>query len=398
MASILLVNKFYYNRGGDCVAMLSTEQLLKAKGHEVAVFSMKYPKNLPTEWEPYFPDEINFTSGNLFERIRAASRLFKSGEVTKQFNLLLNDFQPDVVHLHNIHSYLSPVVAEIAHRKGIRVVWTMHDYKLICPAYNCLSKGEVCERCFTGKSGVLINKCIKNSYPASILGWMEALYWHKKKLTDITDCFISPSSFLKTKMVQAGFPEEKIAVLTNFMSGKVNLSASKKGYYCYVGRISEEKGIDTLLHAATQLPYHLKIIGDGPLLNTYRSAFTRQNIDFTGYLPPEKVYETVKDANCMVLPSICYENNPLSVIEALCMGTSVLGARIGGIPELIDDGVNGLLFTPKNISELKEKIELSFNRFNDGYNFEKIGLTAQNKFSSETFYKKLIEIFKTSIN
>ena len=393
MAKVLLVNKFYYNRGGDCTAMSNTEQLLKDKGHEVAVFSMKHPQNIPSEWDRYFPDEIDFSTRNLFEKMRFVSRLFSPKDVACKFDRLLNDFQPDVVHLHNIHSYLSPVVAKIAHQKGIRVVWTLHDYKLICPSYNCLCKGVVCERCFINKSNVLLNKCIKNSYLASLLGWLEAIYWNKKKLTKITDCFISPSQFLKTKMLEAGFSAYQIEVIPNFITQKVDLPSSKKDYYCYVGRISIEKGIDTLLKAAVQLPYKLKIIGDGPLLNTYRSLFAQENIEFLGYQPSEKVYEIVQEARLVVIPSVWYENNPYSVIEALCMGVPVLGARIGGIPELIEEGDNGFLFTPQNLSELKEKIEHCFDYFHDKYNFKKIALSAQNKFSSETFYKKLLNIY-----
>ena len=391
MAKVLLVNKFYYNRGGDCTAMLSTEQLLKAKGHEVAVFSMKYNKNLPSVWERYFPDEIDFSAKTLSGKIRSASRLFKPKDVASKFNLLLNDFKPDVIHLHNIHSYLSPVVAEIAHQKGIRVVWTMHDYKLICPAYSCLNNGVACERCFTKKSAVLVKKCIKNSPLASLLGWMEAIYWNRKKLTAITGCFISPSRFLKTKMVEAGFPSEKIEVVPNFMPQKLDLSTTKKEYYCYVGRLSAEKGVDTLLRAAVQLPYPLKVIGDGPLADVFSNEFTQENIEFTGYLPHDKVYDLVKEARCLVLPSLCYENNPYSVIEALCMGTPVIGSHMGGIPELINEGVNGLLFTPGNISELKEKIDFCYSFFHNGYNFEKIAEQAQNKFDSETFYHKLMK-------
>ena len=373
--------------------MLSTEQLLRAKGHEVAVFSMKHSQNIPSEWERYFPDEIDFASPHLFKKIYAVFRLFKSKEVADKFKLLINDFRPDVIHLHNIHSYISPVVAEIAHQKGIRVVWTLHDYKLICPAYSCLRKGVICEYCFTNKFNVLINKCIKNSYLASMLGWMEVMYWNKQKLTKITDRFISPSRFLQAKMVEAGFAAEKIEVIQNFMPKQINPTTTKKDYYCYVGRISEEKGIDTLLHAASQLPYKLKIIGDGPLLNTYCSNFKKENIDFLGYLSPEKVYEIVNKARFMVLPSICYENNPFSVIEALCMNTPVVGSRIGGIPELIEEGVNGFLFSPQNTSELKEKIDLCFDYFHDEYNFKKIGEQAQNKFGSEAFYKKLLKIY-----
>ena len=393
MAKILLINKFYYNRGGDCVAVINTEQLLKAKGHEVAVFSMKYAQNLPSDWETYFPDEINFSTHNPFAIFRTVSRLFKPKDVAKQFNKLLDDFKPDVVHLHNIHSYISPVVAEIAHLKGFRVIWTLHDYKLICPAYSCLRKGIPCEYCFTKKSNILINKCLKNSYLASLFAWFEAIFWDKEKLTKLTDCFISPSRFLKTKMTEAGFPNDKIEVISNFMPQLISPAKSKKDYYCYIGRISEEKGVYSLLQAAKQLPYSLKVIGDGPLFERYRKEFGCEKIEFTGYLTPDKAFEIVKNARFIVLPSICYENNPLSIIEALSMGTPVLGARIGGIPELIEESVNGFLFSPQNIQELSQKIDLCFNCFHNGYDFEKIAEQAQNKFSSETFYNKLIEIY-----
>jgi len=393
MAKILLINKFYYNRGGDCIAVLNTEQLLKTKGHEVAVFSMKYTQNLPSEWETYFPDEINFLTRNPFVIFRTVSRLFKPKDVAKRFKKLLDDFNPDIVHLHNIHSYISPVVAEIAHQKGIRVVWTLHDYKLICPAYACLRRGVTCEYCFTNKSNILIYKCLKNSYLASLFGWLEAIWWNQKKLINITDLFVCPSRFLQSKMLKAGFPAKKITVASNFMPQLISPAKSKKDYYCYVGRISEEKGIYTLLKAAEQLPYPLKVIGDGPLFEHYRKEFGCKKIEFTGYLIPDQVFEIVRYARFMVLPSICYENNPLSVIEALCTGTPVLGARIGGIPELIEENVNGFLFSPQSIPELTKKIDLCFNYFNDGYDFEKIAEQAQNKFSSETFYNKLIEIY-----
>jgi glycosyltransferase involved in cell wall biosynthesis len=194
-------------------------------------------------------------------------------------------------------------------------------------------------------------------------------------------------------MVEAGFSAEKIEVIPNFIPPITTSAVTRKDYYCYVGRISEEKGLDTLLQIAAQLPYPLKMIGNGPLLEHYRTEFVQENIEFLGYLLPEKVHEIVQHARFIVLPSICYENNPFSIIEALCMGTPVLGARIGGIPELIEEGVNGFLFTPGNEAELKEKIELCYSHFHDGYDFEKIAAQAQNKFGSEPFYKKLLNIY-----
>lgn len=165
---ILLANKFYYRRGGDCIYMLNLEQLLKAHGHEVAVFAMAYPDNLDTPWKRYFPQNMS--------KLMAFTRPFGSVEVKAKFRKLLDDFRPDVVHLNNVHTQLSPVMAELAHGRGIKVVWTLHDYKLLCPRYDCLKNGSaVCETCFNGpKKACLDNKCMKGSKLASLIGYKEA--------------------------------------------------------------------------------------------------------------------------------------------------------------------------------------------------------------------------------
>lgn len=167
---ILLANKFYYTRGGDCICAINLEELLKKNGHEVAIFAMDFPKNLQTPWSKYFPSEIRFKPG--IGMIEAFTRPFGTSEVRRKFNMLLDDFHPDVVHVHNIHSQLSPIIVELAHQRGIKVVWTLHDYKLLCPRYDCLRNGtEVCEECFADKHRVVKYKCMKNSCIASMLAY-----------------------------------------------------------------------------------------------------------------------------------------------------------------------------------------------------------------------------------
>lgn len=392
---ILLVNKFYYRRGGDCTAVFSAEQLLKAKGHEVALFGTKHPQNESSRWESYFAGEVRFDSSTTIAgKLSAAARIFHSGEVERKFSRLLSDFKPDVVHLHNIHSYISPLVAEIAHRKGIRTVWTMHDYKLLCPTYSCLRNGRICEKCFDGKSNVLRYRCMKNSRAASLLAWLEACYWNREKLSGMTDLFISPSHFLKSKMIAGGFSPAKIEVLHNFLPEKFPLPTEKGDYYCYAGRLSEEKGVATLLEAASQTAYPLKVIGGGALLDRYRTTYSHsRQIEFLGHLQPAELYPIVQKARLLVIPSVWYENNPYSVIESLCMGTPALGSRIGGIPELIEEGVNGFLFQAGNAAELRDKIDAGFGYFADPGNFATIAREAQNKFGAESFYNKLMKIY-----
>ena len=391
---VLTVNKFYYHRGGDCTAVFSTEQLLRSKGHETAIFSVKHPQNEPSAWKDYFPENVSFSFSGMSDKISTTMRIFHSLEVSRKFNRLLSDFKPDIVHLHNIHSYISPIVAQIAHKRGIRVVWTLHDYKLICPTYICLREGRICEDCFSKKYMVFRNKCMKDSNIASFLAWMEASYWSRKKLSRITDMFISPSHFLKEKMIEGGYSPEHITVLHNFLPKKMSASAEKDNYYCYVGRLSAEKGVDTLLEAASKLPYNLKIIGGGALLDSYKNKYRHGHIEFLGQMKPEELYPIVQKARLLVVPSVWYENNPFSIIEALCMGTPVLGAHIGGIPELITEGENGFLFSPGNIIEQQEKIRECFDLFTNSYNFTKIADDAQNKFGSDSFYNKLMKIYE----
>jgi glycosyltransferase involved in cell wall biosynthesis len=374
---------------------MATEQLLKARGHEVAVFSMHHPDNLSSPWERYFPAEVSFSGTSVSGRIRAAERIFCARDVATHFTRLLNDFNPDVVHLHNIHSYLSPVVAQVARRRGLRVVWTMHDYKLICPAYTCLRAGRPCEACFSRKSGVFRHACMKGSRAASLLAWMEALYWNRKKLERLTDRFISPSSFLKEKMVSAGFRAEQIEVLPNFMHRPTPPPAGKGAYYCYTGRLSAEKGVATLLDAARRLPFPLKVIGGGPLLDSLRKQFPQTHIEFTGQLPAEQLLPAVQQAQFLVMPSVWYENNPFSVIEALCLGTPVLGANIGGIPELIEDGVNGMLFEPGDPEDLTDHI---LNMQHAAFARQTIARQAQQRFSAGNHFEHLLEIYQNKLS
>ena len=386
---ILLANKFYYRRGGDCVCMLNTEQLLREKGHAVAVFAMDYPENLDTPWRKYFPQNMG--------TLMAFTRPFGSREVKDKFGRLLDDFRPDVVHLHNIHTQLSPAIAELAHGKGAKVVWTLHDYKLLCPRYDCLRGGkEICERCFGGdKTPCRANRCMKGSALASWIGYKEAMAWNRGRLEACTDTFVCPSRFMAGKMMQGGFRKDKLQVLCNFMDTERCRRADygkKDDYYCYVGRLSHEKGVATLIAAAARLPHRLKVVGGGPLLEPLKAESERleANIEFVGHKPWEEIKEIVGRARFAVIPSEWYENNPLSVIEAECLGTPVLGAHIGGIPELIEESVNGMAFESRNVEDLAEKIKAMYSAT---FDYGGIADKAQGRFGADAYYRGLMEIY-----
>lgn len=385
---ILLSNKFYYRRGGDCIYMLNLEQLLKAHGHEVAVFAMDYPDNEETPWKKYFPSNMS--------KLMAFTRPFGSREVKNKFGKLLDDFKPDVVHLNNIHTQLSPVIAELAHRRGIRTVWTLHDYKLLCPRYDCLRNGkEICELCFNGdKSQCKTYRCMKGSRLASEIGYREAMTWNRKRLEECTDLFVCPSRFMAEKMAQGGFRKDKLKVLCNFIDiekcRKDNYA--KNDYYCYVGRLSHEKGVGTLVEAAARLPYKLKIIGGGPLLEQFKikNEELKGNVEFLGFRQWDDIKDIVGKARFTVIPSEWYENNPLSVIEAECLGTPVLGARIGGIPELIDEDVNGMTFESGNVDDLAKKIKAMYNA---DFDYKAIADAAMKRYNAESYYGEIMKCY-----
>lgn len=385
--NILLANKFYYRRGGDCIYMLNLEQLLKEHGHKVAVFAMDYPENIETPWKQYFPQNMS--------KLMAFTRPFGSAEVKAKFNKLLDDFKPEIVHLNNIHTHLSPIIAELAHNRGIKVVWTLHDYKLLCPRYDCLRNGDdICELCFNeDKSSCKTYKCMKGSTLASLIGYKEATTWNRRRLEKCTDVFICPSKFMAQKMAQGGFNSKKLVSLYNFIDiDKCKKDTyEKENYYCYVGRLSHEKGVKTLIKAAQKLPYKLVIIGGGPLSDELKNETTNTNIEFVGYKQWDEIKEIVSKARFSVIPSEWYENNPLSVIEAQCLGTPVLGARIGGIPELIENNVTGMTFESRNVNDLTSKLEAMWQHT---FDYKEIALTSQKRYNSESYYQNILKIYQ----
>ena len=392
---IIIANKFYYNRGGDCICSIELQKLLQQNGHEVAFFSMNYPDNFSSEYASYFAPSVDFSSPGFLPKLKAASRLFSPTDVRIRFEKLIDDFHPDIIHLNNIHSYLSPVLAKIGRERNIKVVWTLHDYKLICPTYSCLRDGHPCELCFHQKFPVLLNRCMKNSLPASVLAFLEAIYWNRRRVEKYVDTFICPSCFMKEKMMQAGFDKKRMVVMNNFMPDdkvapvKPVLSANPN-QFCYVGRLSEEKNIEAVLETVAELPYQLVIIGDGPLRKSLEDKYQSDKIKFLGHRSYNEFQRIVQESAFTVIPSKWYENNPMSVIESLCMGTPVLGADMGGIPELLNDS-NGRLFDVNDHLSLKSMIQemfhLSFNR-------EQIAADAQLRFGAKRYYEKMISLYK----
>ena len=225
------------------------------------------------------------------------------------------------------------------------------------------------------------------------------LEWNVKKLQRYVDYFVCPSAFIKRQMLKAGLQEDKLKVVCNFVDPikldqlkSVEIPDTREDFYVYVGRLSEEKGVATLLKAAKDLPYKLKLVGGGHLYDGFIAEYGKcENIEFLGHQPAEKVAEILLSAKCLVLPSEWYENNPLSVIEALCAGIPIVGANIGGIPELIEPEW-GEKFESGNVEDMQKAITRVMQ--SDKYNYKQIAQQSQDRFSFDTHYKQLKELYK----
>lgn len=418
---ILLCNKFYYRRGGDCIYTMNLEQMLKAHGHEVAVFSQQFPLNEPSVWSKYWPKEFRMKpSSNMLDSLL---RPFGLGSIKAKFEALLDDFfgpytgeaqqyTDCIVHLNNIHTQLSPVIASLAHKRGIRVVWTIHDTKLVCPCYTCMRNGKWCEDCFKDKHAVLSHKCMTGGLLGSYIGYLEAKKWTSEKLQEITDIFLCPSNFMAQTMIKGGFNAEKIHTLSNFISTeRVNSqvieeqncsistnqtntqSIRKQDYYIYVGRVNKVKGLHSLCLVASKLPYRLLIVGGGESEAELREQYKDSpQIEWLGQRQWDDFKPILEGARFMVLPSEWSENNPLTIIESLAVGTPVLGASIGGIPELIDEQ-NGQTFESGNLKSLQDGIKTMWQRLD--FDYVSIAQQATARYGEQAYYSSLMKLYSS---
>lgn len=400
---ILLVNKFHYLKGGSEKYYFELANLLKEKGHEIAFFSMLNDKNIKTGEKEYFVEEIDLNTGS---KLKALDVIY-SKENKKKMTQALEDFKPDIVHLNNFQRQLSESIVEAIKEKNIPIVFTAHDVQAVCPAILMLDNNkEVCELCKNGKYINCIKKgCVKNSKLKSILGAVEARYYRIKKVYNKKISYIiTPSEFYKQKLVEDGIKENKIEAIHNFIDvSQYNLKTEDEGYALYVGRLSKEKGILNLIEAFSSLQNKkLYIAGDGPekekIERIIKDRHLENDIKLLGYLSQDQVKEYIRKSRFVVVPSIWYENCPYSVLETLAIGKSVIGADIAGIPELVQDKVNGLTYRYDDIRELEEKMKLLFENKElaeeYGKNAKEI---AKKEYSKEEYYNKIIKIYEKLI-
>lgn len=363
---ILQVNKFHYPRGGADKYYLDLGAALAQAGHEVAYFSMHHPKNVSSTYEKYFVSRLSFNEGGLRDKLLVPGRMIYSLEAKRKFKKLVADFKPDIIHIHNIYHQLSPSILDVARTAKIPVVMHLHDYKLICPNYQLFAHGQICEACKPNHYCACVKKrCFKNSFSKSLLAALEMNIhhrWLKIYARSITK-FIAPSAFMKNKVVEFGWSADKIKVIYNpFSSVLKNITgeAATSDHLLYFGRLSTEKGLKTLIEAAALTNSKLKFAGVGSEENDLRHLAESKGVsaEFLGFKEGRELKEIIMGARAVILPSIWYENMPLSLLEALSLGKPVIVSEIGGMPEVVVNCKNGWLFKPGDAQDLASKIKL----------------------------------------
>jgi glycosyltransferase involved in cell wall biosynthesis len=400
---VLFLNNFYYLRGGAERVLFEEMRMLREAGHEVAIFTRMDPRNQSAPYERLFPKAIQRDTYRVsLDGVRTVQEMLYSPSARQGVRRLLEEFKPNLVHAHNIYGGLSTAVLDALKEKKTPAVMTLHDLKLLCPSYLMLNHGRVCERCKGRRfHHAVLTKCHKDSYLASAVYASESCFSHRFRKYDAMSLFIAPSLFLLNKHREFGFDASRFIHVPNpARLDSIAASHQRGRYLLYFGRLSVEKGIRTLITAfgKVRTDQYLYIAGDGADRQTMEDMVQRErkeHIKFTGYLTSAPLGQAIDGAIAVILPSECYENAPMAILEAFSRGKPVIGARIGGIPEMIDDGVNGYLFEPGNASDLQNKLEtflaLSENRVLE------MGKAAQSKvereYSAQSHYEGLMKAY-----
>jgi glycosyltransferase involved in cell wall biosynthesis len=355
---VLFANKFFFLNGGSEAVMFDEMAILKRSGAEVLEISMHDPRNLASNYASYFVSPKPYRASSGLDRVRSALSIIHSREAVRNITKLIHDEKPDIVHCHNIYHQLTPSIITAAARLRVPVVLTLHDYKIVCPVYTQLRRGEPCTQCSGGRfESVLAQRCADGSIGRSALLWAEARYHAALGSYGRVDTFIAPSRFMRDAVIRR-VGEGGVAHIPNGIDiARIKPVENDEGYVLYAGRLTPEKGIETLLRTYAQdgAAWRLVVAGTGPLLEKLRSQFPQA--EFTGHLTGGALQAVLDRAALIAVPSEWHENCPISILEAMARAKPVVASRIGGIPELVRDGETGLLFEPKNTEALSRHIK-----------------------------------------
>lgn len=400
---VLLINNFHYIKGGSESVYFNMAQMLISKGHQVIFFSCQDSKNYAMGRNDHFakhPNSVNPLLG--------AIRYIYNGNAKRALKRLIAQHRPDIAHIHLFWGGLSSSILGVLKGANIPIVHTVHDYRLICPAYLCRRHdGVICQECFNGNfSHCIKHRCAKGSIAKSLLMSIEAYFRNRFiRPVDAIDAFVFVSKFSHSLHLRA-LPEiahKPTLIAHNALpeSAVVRKFDDVDSYYLYFGRLSAEKGLTTLIKTFTELPHlRLKIVGCGDISEELKRLASTTNIEFCGYCSGSKLSDFISRSRAVIVPSQWYENNPMSIIEAFQLGVPAIGSRIGGIPELVIDGKTGYTFTPQSTTELKQAItridSLSQERYEEMCR-NCLEFTTHN-LSEELLYPQIINLYNSILS
>lgn len=405
---ILLVNYRYFISGGPEKYMFNIKKVLEENGHEVIPFSIHSNKNVETEYSRYFVEPIGSRDAVYFDEVKKTpksiwqmiSRSVYSLEVKKAIQKEIREQKPDIAYIIHFVNKLSPSVIRGAKQMGVPVVLRLSDYFLLCPRFDFLSGTEICEDCLTkGYKCCIKKRCVKGSLAASLIRVFSMKIHKWMNIYKDVDAFVTPSEYLRRKLIDNGFDEKKIHCIPTFTTSKTDVGEPVIGDYgLYFGRIAVEKGVDTVIRAYEQLPdQKLKIMGDDTTdeairLKQYIKDKKIKNIEFLGFKSGAELEEVIKNCRFVVIPSIWYDNLPNTALEAFRFGKPVIASEIGSLPELVMDKFNGYLFKPSDYNDLVCKLV----QMNDNAVVKKLGANSKNvlesKFGLSKHYEKLMAL------
>ena len=402
---VIIANTLHFREGGASNYCFHLADLLRSHHHEVCFFAMQDIDNLPDPNSDLFVSFINYRSLNQKKNIKnglqVLSRAIYSTEARRKFSLLVDRVKPDIIHLQNIHAHITPSIILEAQKRGIPVVWTLHDYKLICPNSHFLidQTSEICEACRGGNFWRATQKrCKKGSVLASGMASLEAYAHQLINIRQMVDAYLCPSNFLRQKLLENGYPLAKTHHLPLFLPAE-NFQHSEQddGYLLFLGKLEPLKGIFPLVEAARLAP-QVKLILAGRAEEAVLSQLGElpPNVKYVGFQSGRALDELRQKARAVVLPSIWYENQPLSILEAFALGKPVIASDLGGMSELVGNNERGLLVPPGNANELaialKWTIENPLNAQAIGdraYNY------ATNIHAPDVHYQKMVELYQS---
>lgn len=400
---ILQINNFHFRKGGADVVYLNTCSLLRQKKHDVFCFSTINNKNVKIGENEFFIEKKNLFNSTIIQKIFQYPGFVFSNKTRKKLDLLLKKVKPDIAHIHNYKGYLSNSIFSVLKSNNIPVVFTAHDFGLVDP-HNLLlnGRGDISESTINKSSFFsVLEKSNRNSYLYSFLSYLEynfnRTFFSFEKYIDSVICVSKFSKIIFEKCKKFKINPTHIY---NFQPNlnKIIPNHNKGDYLLFFGRLSKEKGIQTLINAwnnKKKNSHKLKIVGSGDVQIPIQSG-----VEYLGFKSGNELNEIIKNASFVVVPSEWYENNPLTIIESFSHGKPVIGSRVGGIPELIENKKNGFIFEMKNYNELSTIIDSVVEMSQDEYHFMSLSArqSALKYFSPENHYKKLIKIYYKLVN